>query len=280
MNKEVLNQSFIIIGPVGTGKSLTSWALGKQTGLPVITTDLLRHCPKTIKQIEFVQNKVRESIVKTKDELNVVKDDGKRKELEQKLKKLKNDDWVCDRQKEMRAILPNVPNYDEMGFNGDVSNFANKFGDVAWHFYQKQFENRMLSCIVDQLSTPAIVDMGGGMAVSLDEEYAKIAGEISKQYPDQYKKHMNLNYVGFNIIQKELAKCPNVVNLVLPKDYKNMEKANGNQNLNDKFVESGQFEKVANVNIPVDGLINGNTYNPEVLNQIVKKIQASKDRCM
>ncbi len=280
MNKQVLDNSIFVIGPVGTGKSLVSWALGKETGLPVITTDLLRHCPKTIKQIEFVQNKVRESIVKTKDELNTVTDENKRKELEQKLKKLKNDDWVCDRQKEMRKLLPKVPNYEDFGFNGDVSNFANKMGDVAWHFYQKQFENQMLTCIVDQLDTPAIVDMGGGMAVSLDDEYAKIAGEISKQYPEQYKQHINLSCVGFNIIQRELAKCPNVVNLVLPKDYNSMDKASGNKNLNDKFVASGQYEKLANVNIPVDGLINGSSHNPEVLKQIVYKIQASKDRSM
>lgn len=280
MNKHVLDNSVFIIGPVGTGKSLTSWALGKQTGLPVITTDLLRHCPKTVKEIEFVQSKVKQKIELVKTELNSVKDETKRKELEQKLKKLRNDDWVCDRQKEMRKLLPKVPNYDDFGFNGDVANFANKMGDVAWHFYQKQFENQMLTCIVDQLDTPAIVDMGGGMAVSLDDEYAKIAGEISKQYPEQYKQHMNLKYVGFNIIQRELAKCPNVVNLVLPKDYNAMNKANGNKNLNDKFVASGQYEKLANINIPVDGLINGETYNPEVLKQIVGKIQASKDRSM
>lgn len=280
MNKAVLDRSIVIIGPVGVGKSLSSFALGKATGMPVITTDLLRHCPKTVKQIQFVQDKVRENIRTTQKELENATDDKTKKDLEQKLKKLKNDDWVCERQKEMRKILPKVPNYKEMGFNGDISNFARSLGDVAWHFYQKQFENRMLTCIVDQLDTPAIVDMGGGMAVSLDDEYSKIAEQVSVQYPDQYRDNMNMDYVGFDIICRELAKCPNVVNLVLPQDYKNMDKAKGNQTLNDKFVSSGQFEKLANISIPVDGLINGNTYNPEVLKQIVDKIQASQDRSM
>lgn len=280
MNREVLSRSIVIIGPVGTGKSLTSWALGRQTGMPVITTDLLRHCPKTIAEIDSRQQKVKERISQLKAEIEVCPDENIKKDLEQELKRFRNDDWVCDRQREMRKLLPKVPNYKEMGFNGDVSNFANKFGEVAWHFYQKQFENRMLTCIVDQLSTPAIVDMGGGMAVSLDDDYKQVAKLMSKKYPEEYKKYMDTTQIGFNIIQRELAKCPTVVNLVLPKDYKNMSKAKGNQGINDKFIASGQFQKLATVNIPVDGLIVGDTYNPDVLNQIVGKIQASKDKGM
>ena len=44
--------SIVMIGGVGAGKSLTSRALHEKTGMPVITTDILKRCPKTIEEID------------------------------------------------------------------------------------------------------------------------------------------------------------------------------------------------------------------------------------
>ena len=162
-NKNVYENSIVLIGPVGAGKSLISTKLGEKTGMPVITTDLLRHCPKSMEEIDTKKRQIVNRLAELDncDSLDVDKVE---------IGWLKNQLWVCKRQKEMRTLLPNVPNYEEMGFDGRVSNYARDLGLVEWHFYQKQFENQLLKSIVANMQTPAIIDMGGGMAISLDEE--------------------------------------------------------------------------------------------------------------
>lgn len=274
MNKNALNNSIIIVGPVGAGKSLISQELSRKTGLPIITTDSLRFCPNTIEEIEAMKRGFYGEMCSLKKRLEICVDKKEREELEKRLSILRNRDAICDIQIKMRRLLPNVPNYDNMGYNSDVSNFVRRYGDVAWHFYEKQFENTLLCAILEQLDTPAIVDMGGVMAISLDDEYAVFAEQARAQNPEWFNKYMDMDKVGFDIIKSQLSKCPCVVELVLPQDYKaTMEKAGGNATLNDKFINSGQFSQVSNYHISVEGLLNGRMYNPNKLAQIVKEIE-------
>lgn len=280
-----INDSIIIVGPVGAGKSLMSKELGIKTGMPVISTDLMSHCPHSIAEIEAEKNQIINEITDLNNQLQTCEDMEMRRHLESKLWSKKNDVWVCDRQIQMRKILPNVRNFKDMGFIGKLSDYVREnFGPVAWHFYRKQFENQLLKDIITQLDTPAIIDMGGGMAISLDEEYAKISSNLKQHNPELYEEfnqYINMQNVGFDIIQEQLSKCPNVVELILPENFKTtMSKAGGNEALNNKFIQSGQYSQVANIHIPVDGLIKDNSYNPKILNKMVNQIETNLEHIM
>lgn len=274
MNQNVLNRSIVLIGPVGAGKSLISSELSKVSGMPVITTDLLRHCPRSIDEIQNRQARIRARINELSGAWHKTTDVDARRAIEQELNHFRNEDWVCDRQIEMRNLLPNLPNYEDMGFNGEVSTYARSLGELAWSFYQKQFENQMLAGIMEQLSTPAILDMGGGMAISLDDDFAVLAEQLYEKSPQLFEKYIDMNWIGFDHVKREISKCPNVVNLVLPTNYASMDKANGNQNINNRFIASGQYEQLATMNIPVEGLVAGNSVNRDRLGQIVNTIQS------
>ena len=43
MNKEALQKSIVLNGPVGSGKSLLARELSSRLGYPIVSTDMLRH---------------------------------------------------------------------------------------------------------------------------------------------------------------------------------------------------------------------------------------------
>ena len=277
-NKDVFENSIVLIGPVGAGKSLLSSKLGERTGKPVITTDLLRHCPKSMEEIDARKDYIDRRI----QELEILEGSSTDKKIQEDLVRLRNESWVCSRQKEMRALLPNVPNYEELGFDGRVSNYARDLGMVEWHFYQKQFENQLLKAIVENLKVPAIIDMGGGMAISLDDEYEDIAYDLQAFNPVMFQRYVNMDNIGFNHIQNALAPFKNVVELVLPEDYKeSMEKASLDK-LNDKFISSGQYAKLATKHVSVEGLISEVDYDEKKADEIVSGIcrECGLDFCL
>ena len=61
------------------------------------------------------------------------------------------------------------------------------------------------------MQTPAIIDMGGGMAISLDEEYEDVANDLITFNPVMFKKYVDMDQIGFGIIQNALAPFKNVV---------------------------------------------------------------------
>ena len=282
MNQEVLNNSIIIVGPVGVGKSLISSKLGERSGLPVITTDLMRHCPKDSEEIDRRQADVegRIGVVEKKlDSFFTKFASSKKEKLMQELDFLKNESWVCDRQREMRKLLPNVSSYEDMGFRGHISHYMeDNFGKVGWHFYQKQFENQLLSEIIEQLSTPAIIDMGGGMAISLDDEYSKIAEGLQEKDSVVLRKYIDMDKVGFSHIADSLSHCPNVVELRLPDNYRETMARASRDELNEKFISSGQFGQVSTRHIATDGLITGVSYDEVRLNDILEQVDQEREK--
>ena len=135
MNKEALQKSIVLNGPVGSGKSLLARELSSRLGYPIVSTDMLRH---------LVTSENLES---------------------------HHPDYL----RQLREFLPNVRNYSQMGFKPKVSAYIEKkFGKTAWHFYQKQFETLLLKEIVENIECPVILDLGGGMGISLDENYKKL----------------------------------------------------------------------------------------------------------
>ncbi len=280
MDKQtVRNNSIVLIGPVGVGKSVIAENLHRKTNLPLITTDLMRHCPKSLDKIKARKQFSKQNFDKLKAELDMCVNPDRREEIKHNLRKLENDMWVCDRQFEMRKMLPKLPNYEDMGFNGKVSNFlSGKFGMVAWHFYQKRFETKLFSALIDQLDTPAIIDVGGGMPITLDKEYNEWAKKFKSMDENLYNQHFDITQIGFDKIKNTLTGF-NVINLELPQNYKqNFFKAKNNP-INDNFIKSGQYKQLATTTITTNALITGNKVNEDVLNNITFQIVTlSKNR--
>lgn len=270
-------ESIVLIGPVGAGKSLISSELSKRNNLPVITIDLMRHCPKNVEEIKKQQIRIREDIEYWKKEL-ISCEELKKEEIKAQINKLKNDDWVCDRQIQIRTLLPNLPNYEDLGFNGQASKFLReKFGVVAWHFYQKQFENQLLQALTQQVDFACIIDMGGGMSISLDDEYSKLDKQFREIDEKLYTQHIDLTKVGFKHIQEALKPFKHIVELELPKDYaSSMKKAEGNLEINELFIKSGQNKQLASHTIQVEGLTDGDKVDWNILKSICEEIEQVK----
>ena len=220
---EILEKSIILNGPIGSGKSLLSRILAKKLGYPVISTDAFRHLPSK----KYFQNKAIEDL----------------NEEEKAFYRL-------------RQLLPNVPNYSEMGFNQKVDEIIYKnFGIVAWHFYQKQFETKLLSEIFSQLQTPSIIDLGGGMGISLDRDYEYLKDKAFELSPESFDKYFPLKeYIGFSKIKKLLGAFKNVVYLELPNNYHDyMDKARNI--LNPIFLSTNQYKMTATQSVSVKNLI-------------------------
>ncbi len=220
---EIFEKSIILNGPIGSGKSLLSRILAKKLGYPVISTDAFRHLPSK----KYFQNKAFEDL----------------NEEEKAFYRL-------------RQLLPNVANYSEMGFNQKVDEIIYKnFGIVAWHFYQKQFETKLLSEIFSQLQTPSIIDLGGGMGISLDRDYEYLKDKAFELSPESFDKYFPMKeYIGFSKIKKLLGDFKNVVYLELPNNYHDyMEKARNV--LNPIFMSTKQYKMTATQSVSVKNLI-------------------------
>lgn len=272
-------ESIVLIGPIGVGKSLISSELSKRNNLPVITTDIMRHCPKTIEEIKRQKVKIGQDIETLKGELDKIEDLKQRENIEAKLRKLRNDDWVCDRQIQMRTLLPNLPNYDDLGCDIETSKFLRKnFGLLACHYYEKQFENQLLQALSQQIDFACIIDMGGCMSISLDDEYAKLDKKFREIDEQLYLKHFDLTKYGFSLVEEAIMPFKNIVELQLPENYKKTMQRAGDSELNDLIIQSGQNNQLATRSIQVVGHIEGSKVNWEQVKTICEQIEQSKDQ--
>ena len=267
-------ESIVLIGPIGAGKSLLSSELSKRNNLPVITTDIMRHCPRTIEEIRKQQARVRQDIEYWKNKFASSEDLKQQEEIRLKINKLKNDEWVCDRQIQMRTLLPNLPNYDDLGCDTETSNFLRKkFGLLACHYYEKQFENQLLQALSQQIDFACIVDMGGCMSISLDEEYAKLDKQFREIDEQLYLKHFDLTKYSFPLVEKAIRPFQNIVELQLPEDYKTTMQRAGDSIMNDYIIKSGQNHQLATRTIQVLGHIKGNKVDWEQVRALCEQIE-------
>lgn len=248
MNKDALQKSIVLNGAVGSGKSLLARELSKRLDYPIISTDTFRFLPS----IEDFEKWDRMS-PEDKDE---------------QFKKLREDffhtnqmplDEVEFQLKSLRALLPNVRNYQQMKFNGYISQYVNiHYGPIAWHCYHKQFENAMLQDIIDTLDTPVILDLGGGVGISLDKDYQKLRERITPEDERKLERHFSrIDTIGFDKTKALLSYFANVVCLQLPKDFSNFNKASQDR-LNKVFISTHQYEETATQSISVKDLFDKN----------------------
>ncbi len=275
MDKKSTNNVIFLIGPMGTGKTLLSHRLASRNNITVITTDMMRHCPKSMQELYTYKDKVANDIRHVHTLLDNCTNETERTKYLHDIERLRNNEWTVNRQIEMRKLLPNLPNYEEMGYDPRIAQMAHdKLGPIGWHFYQKQFENQLLKALTEQINFDCIVDMGGGMSVSLDDEYSKLIPIICDQIgEEQYNKYLNPEMVGLEHIKQALAPYDNIVELQLPDDYKVNYKRAGEDKLNEAVIASGQYVDVAKHHIKVGGLLVNNQVDWAVADQLCSTIE-------
>ena len=254
---EVFEKSIVLIGPVGVGKSLISRELHDKTGMPIITLDMMRFCPMDIKEIQDTIDHEYEIIKKLENELRGPLSERDRIENKNQIDRLRGNIKSRNYEIEMRKLLPNLPNYKQMGFKYQVSEaITQKYGEIGWHFYHKQFENQLLTALAEQLTQPCIIDTGGGVPIFLGEEYKTSDKKPEFLEKEPYKSYFDLSQIDKEHITKFFDKFPNVVNLKLPPNYQQTMRKASEDKLNPLFVRSGQYDALAKgkINISIDNL--------------------------
>lgn len=247
MNTNAIQKSIVLNGAAGSGKSLLARELSKTLGYPVISTDTFRHLPSQ----------------KYWNDFDLLPQERKKLELE----KLRNAFFngstplhiVENELKKMRESLPNVRNYEQMGFDPNVSQIIDRqFGKVAWHFYQKQFETALFEEIVENITTPVVLDLGGGMGISLDKDYKKLEEMARNVDEKKFKAIFPMRAeIGFDKIKSLLDNFPNVVYLELPNDFFHLQKASKDP-LNKIFLSTHQYEETATQTVKAEMLFDEN----------------------
>lgn len=270
--RKILKECVVIIGPAGVGKSYVSEELAKQTGMPLITMDLLRHCPASIKVIEQKKAELEEKIAELKGKISKKKSYQGTKMLKM-LNDCNKELCIIDRQLEMRKMLPNLPNYEQMGFNKETSErLLQEYSPVVWHYYQKQFETTLLKNFIKQIDRPCIIDMGGGMPIALEEEYRGFDQHFKRNRKEWYEKNFDLSKCRFITIKNIFRHFGVVVNLEPPKEVDEDSRFNKDP-LNKWFLESGQYHELATDNIDTTRLQEGGAVSDAKLKLIVSNIK-------
>ena len=269
MNKEALEKSIVLIGPIGVGKSVIANELSINMGLDVISTDLLRFCPHNIEPLQQENIELQKQI-DSKKTINLF--------LLNKSKKIHNTIRNCEQKIhfnnkliKLRTLLPNVPNYYEMGYRPEIAELISQnYGNIAWHCYNKEYEIKLMQAIVENLNEPLIIDTGGGVPNVLqnDREVA-LKDNNGKVY---FSMGKNKTALIFDDIKKTFSNFGNVVYLKMPQ---RIESEKAKDSLNESFIQSGQYEKLATQTISTENLIKNDKLNPERLKNIVCEIKGN-----
>lgn len=255
MKKDVLQKSIILSGPAGAGKSLLAEELSKRMGYPVVCTDLLRNFPTDEElQAKKYANLTGKAALETKRQAQL---------------------WQVLNDQQMKGLQHF---YLRRGYSPTIAKQMDQmYGALGWHYYQKFYETELLKNVIAQLKKPVILDLGAGMTICLEKEYAKIKDDLLKQDPNFFKLAFpNDDKINLWNIQKLLRDFRNVVYLKLPDDYKDKMVMAAGDILNKHFLASGQYEFTKHFTINVDGLVQGMNRNrakaKQLANEIVTKI--------
>lgn len=248
--QEILSKSIILNGPMGSGKTLIASELASITGMKALHLDTMR----------FLQDK---ELIQWQIEQEQDEDELKRHKL----------------MLSIRKDFPKIKNFSDFGFSSEVSKkFGSFFGVFGKYVYKKQFDSMLLEDVLKKIEEPCIIDMGGTMGVSLDEKAKSMLEILAKESPDLVYENINYQYMGFNKIKNFLGKFSNVIELKLPEDYQEKNDKASRSELNQFFIESGQYSETATASISVDGLISivdgKDQINFEKLDDITSEIVA------
>lgn len=225
---EILSKCIVLNGPMGSGKTVISFALADKLGMKAINLDTFRFLARRAEAYDPL-------IEQEEDAFEI-----------QRLKLHKS----------FRQQFPNIKNFIDFGYNGEVcKKFRNRFGILGLHLYTKQFDNMLLEEILNKLDEPCIIDMGGTMGIALEGKYRSLLSAAALEDPALIQNFIKTEYMGFDKIQNFLTNFSNVVELRLPEDYKTTNRKASRSELNETFIDSGQYSAGATMTITTDRLV-------------------------
>ena len=271
--KDFYEKSIVLIGPTGCGKGLISVKLAQKLKMPIISTGTLKYCPSTLEEIDAeieAYTKLREDL---KEEFRNVRDLRRRKNIRQESNLAKGCIQRLNKMAHARTLCPHVSNYEKLGYDVEVARrLGKKYGTVAWHYYQKQFEGQFLDEIMQDVWSPCILDVDGGLPISLEEQYAKLDKRFRATDENKYLLYSDLDEIGFAKTYEKFLNFKHVVHLCLPENYKNTMLKAGSEPLNELFIATGQYEQLQTSQVCVEGLVDYGEKDEERLEQIVDTI--------
>ena len=154
--KAIFERSILLSGVDSESSDLVARKLGEERSLPVINLVLLKHCPKTIEEIEIQKQAFLREMKEKEDEFR--RFPKREHEAQRKLADF-------DEQIRLRKMFPDLPNYEELGYKPEIDKYiidSYSCGDpsAVKHFYHKQFDIKFLQEFMKRLKTPAIIDLG------------------------------------------------------------------------------------------------------------------------
>lgn len=271
--------SIVLQGPIGVGKSTIAEELAKRTKLPHVWADTLRECPKDCEQIE-------QKIKDFEREIERLEKDSSSQSIKDTIVMYKHMLWLQKNYLSQRQLLPDLPNYADFGFSPEISScLKDCYGPIAWHMYHKQFENLLLQELTEQVDFPCIIDLGGGMASSPKAAYDKTVKEIlasDNHYFSEWRMDSIFNFkkMDFSIIENSLKPFKNVV--TFKQKVRNANgRGEGAEKLNKAFLSSGDFDKTATMSVDATGLFgNDLSLNNKKVDEIVSNILLARSENM
>lgn len=297
-SKKAPKGTTVLIGPMGVGKSLLAKELSKKTGMPVLQLDIMRHCPKTIREIEKSEYETILDVVGLKEELNNVGDkltDEARENIVKAIRSKENFISVCEKRKKLRAEYPELINYESIGYKfSEQYNIIEKAKEcgmdpnIVWSYYQKFYEIEFLRATVAQLKKPVILDLGGGVPIVLKEEFEKCEYKARLLFVSNLQLRDAIPYTP-DEMQKELDGVfesfdkSKIVSLHLPENYEEQDRRSARDKLTKKFIKSGQYDNYAGATIDTTGMvIEDGVVDEEVVAEKVSEIIAktnNQEKC-
>lgn len=275
--RRIFEESYILIGPAGVGKTLVSEKLSKRTGLPVVSTDILGYCPKNIAEIEVRKKDILAEIKEIQEKLSRRRSDHQKALFTERLNWLENEARDCDREVKMRQMFPNLPNYFQLGFKGKASDDSlRKYGYLGWHYYHKQFETKLLAQLVKQLDRPCIIELGAGVPITFENQYLELSKKMAIEDFNFLTDNFNFHCSTFDKIKKAIKPFDNIVYLKPVSNGQSMCQRFHDTPLNKDFLATRQYEKLATITQDTDGLITQNGYNKKRMETVLDSIEDQK----
>lgn len=160
--KVIFEQSILLSGLDSEASDMVARRLGEEKNLPVINLVLLKHCPKTIEEIEMQKQAFLREMKEKEDEFRRFPEHEH--EAQRKLADF-------DEQIRLRKMFPDLPNYEELGYKPEIDKYiidSYLCGDPSTvkHFYHKQFDIKFLQEFMARLKAPAVIDLGAELSAT------------------------------------------------------------------------------------------------------------------
>lgn len=268
-----LMQSVVLIGPQDVGKSVLAKNFAKKYDLLYINMEEARFCSTDVNHLKSNVRSYSLYSKQTKSEA--------RNSVAKRYAQYAN---IERANLAYRKAFPNVPNYQSLGYDSLLLSLLEKIktfkeDEICSYMYKKQFDDAIIKSIAKQITTPCVIDMTTEGPIRLTKEYKKRVPLILADYEQNKNEYKELTHYleKHNLDIKEILNLPKesdatIINCI--KSFNNIitlqypaQKTPKLDFVNQNFLNSGQYEKLANNNVVVADFIEKDSNGCSKLNK-------------